>query len=687
MTENKILSTKIIDGTIFFFMILFVLSLSNSIFVNQIGYFGALIFVLARYAVTRENQFAKTGLELAFVLYILAEFLSFLFSDYQSQAINNLLKRAVLIPIIYTVIAATADLQRGKLYFKLYIAGTLITVLIYLYFSYYYVINNLYGITQSGPSLFQYPITASEIVSFTVIFLFAFLVNEKTSMRNKILLLIAFLLSSLALISTYKRTGWIGAVFGLLIILVMKKQWKVLAAGVIAIVIVFMMQKDYSEVKVFNFQNENQLTQLYSFPTKGRAISVSELDGYEIVSDYDNGLSIYNDSLLIKNKKLPGAVKSFSHWKNDFYIAYLEDTRFLILNRNNLDFNITGKLVSPGFTISYKVANDYLYVLDSDSGLTVFTNPLKLKNRFRFPQFSGNNNFFVDSSIITFASKISGFTIYSLEEYLPGRKLFENNKPNFEKYYYSAGKILAAYPDGLELIKYDSTGLTLVEKFSSINNVYRITEKDSSFLIVKKSGEIYILYKNNNGKFIVIKSANLTFVPTSVNYINNKLYFTNVKRSRLQSIFDPYLPSNFVRLALWRAGLKIFSDYPIFGVGDIDLAEYYKQYKRDFDKEIQGHMHNNFIHFLVTLGLVGFLVLMYLFVKIILMDLKIIRETKAIPFVSSYALGTFAVFCAFLVSGLTELNFWDQEITTLIWFTFGLNIVLYQYSLKSELKT
>jgi len=180
----------------------------------------------------------------------------------------------------------------------------------------------------------------------------------------------------------------------------------------------------------------------------------------------------------------------------------------------------------------------------------------------------------------------------------------------------------------------------------------------------------------------ISRTFNLKFIPNSTSYINGKLYLTNVKRSRLLSIFDPYIPSNFNRIALWRAGFEIFKDYPLFGVGDIDLAEYYKQYKRPYDKEIQGHMHNNFIHFLVTLGLFGLLALLFLFTKMIIIDFKIYKKVKDQPFLSSLALGTLASFCGILAAGLTELNFWDHEIQTLVWFTFGLNIALFLLSKK-----
>ncbi len=90
MTDKKSNFVKIIDWAIFVFIIIFLLSLSNSIFINQVGYFGALLLILIRFGITRENQFTRTGLEFALLCYIAAEFLSAIFSDYSSLAFNNL---------------------------------------------------------------------------------------------------------------------------------------------------------------------------------------------------------------------------------------------------------------------------------------------------------------------------------------------------------------------------------------------------------------------------------------------------------------------------------------------------------------------------------------------------------------------------------------------------------------------
>ena len=54
----------------------------------------------------------------------------------------------------------------------------------------------------------------------------------------------------------------------------------------------------------------------------------------------------------------------------------------------------------------------------------------------------------------------------------------------------------------------------------------------------------------------------------------------------------------------------------VFGVGDIDLSKLYKKYKRAEDKELQGHLHNNFFHILATLGALGLSAYFFLMYKL-----------------------------------------------------------------------
>ncbi len=687
MSEKKSSAITFLDYSIFFFIVVFLLSISNSIFVNQLGYYGALILILVKAAVTKENRFSKTGLEFALLWYITALILSTIFSSEFSASFHNLLKRILLIPIIFTIIASVKNFNDAKKIFLIYIAGTLVTVLIYLYFSFQYYIQDLYSVHESGPSIFQYPITASEIISFTVIFLFAFLVNEKTSLRNKLFLFIGFSLSLLALFSTYKRTGWMGAAFGILVILIVKKQWKIILPGAALIVLFLLTQKNISEVITYSV-NQNDIKLKYSFATNGKAYNVNQLGSEIVVSDYDNGLLIYKDSNLVSQIKLPYAVKDFNNWKDNYYVASLADTRFVLMDFVSGNLKPLKEFYSPGYTASQASANGFFYVLDKDSGLSIFTNPNELTSVIRYPQFVDYIFLFADTTKLFLCNPDSGFVAYQLKNGLPSDKPIFYKKEKFSFIFYSTPYLFLENKYGLNIYKIHSSGLQKIITFEEIKGINQITADGNRFAVSTSNNSFYILEENDAVEFVISLKKNFDYQPTSLKLTEDQILTTRVesKQSRLLGMFDPYHQSNFTRLALWQAGIKIFLDHPAFGVGDIDLANYYKQYKKPYHKEIQGHLHNNFFHVLATLGMFGLLAVVFLFIKIILIDWKIFKQLKNIPFASSYSLGALAAFCGFLVSGLTELNFWDHEITTLIWFTFGLNVAFLR-SAKPEKDT
>jgi len=146
-------------------------------------------------------------------------------------------------------------------------------------------------------------------------------------------------------------------------------------------------------------------------------------------------------------------------------------------------------------------------------------------------------------------------------------------------------------------------------------------------------------------------------------------------RERAASIFDPTTTSNLTRIHMITTGWRMFLDYPLVGTGDIDLRKLYVTYITPLNDAEGGHLHNNFMMLLVTLGFIGFFAIMAIFIKIFLAELEIVRGTRDHWLYGSTALGCLAAYVGFHVNGLFEWNFGDHEIAVLLWFTVGAALV------------
>ncbi|HZW37924.1 MAG TPA: O-antigen ligase family protein [Ignavibacteriaceae bacterium] len=667
--NNKIV--KIVDGLILTFMVIFLVSLTNSIFVNQLGYYGCLLLILFRGMYLKKNPFSKTGLEYAFLFFIAAELISLIFSIDPQQALHNMLKRVLIIPIVYVIVASAKNTKQGRNFFYIYIGASLVTIIIYLFFSYKYYINNLYNITGSGPSIFQYPITAGEILSFTAIFLFAFLLNEKGTLKQKGFTLALFLISCAALFSTYKRTSWLGAAFGILSIIILRKQWKILFVFGAIVALILVGSKNISEVNYYKI-NRNFLVKQQTIDTKGRAVSLVKNNNKILIADYENGIKETNGNELTEKLKLPSPVVTLNKLSSRYFLAQLLDTRFVLIERKTSgSMSAVKEFLSPGYTSNYSILNNNLFVLDKDSGLTIFTNIISDSTAHRYPQVTGDY-IFTDSINIAVFSNGTGLNIYdkNLNKKVEGKF----KKANYV--FYDNGEVLVARQNRLVLFRYDST-LVKVDFNDDIQKIYNIKKENDEYLITTLNKKLYIV-KNTQFKLNILHSFILDYVPADVVLTNDAIVLSNVKQSRILSIFDPYHPANAGRISFWKAGWKMFLDRPITGLGDIDLNKPFTEYKTKYDKEIQGHLHNNFIHILAVLGIIGLAAFVYLLYRMFIVNMKIYQSYGFnSPFLSSYALGTLGAFFAFIFAGLTELNFFDHEIATLLYFTFGLNFALY----------
>jgi hypothetical protein len=65
---------------------------------------------------------------------------------------------------------------------------------------------------------------------------------------------------------------------------------------------------------------------------------------------------------------------------------------------------------------------------------------------------------------------------------------------------------------------------------------------------------------------------------------------------------------------------------------------------------------------------------MFLLIKVFILYIKNFMMLRNEPFAASFALGASGSYLAFLISGLTEWNFGDHEIITMVWFMLAISI-------------
>jgi O-antigen ligase len=148
-------------------------------------------------------------------------------------------------------------------------------------------------------------------------------------------------------------------------------------------------------------------------------------------------------------------------------------------------------------------------------------------------------------------------------------------------------------------------------------------------------------------------------------------------QERIQSMVDPSHPANVERTHMWRAGLEIFKDHPLAGVGLMDQSELYEQYRSSEARESHGHFHNIFVQVAAARGILGLAAFVYLLWA---MGAAILRGRRAAqsvsPFANALATGAFGAYLGFILSGLFEWNFGDSEVIMVVYFLVGLAIAI-----------
>ena len=167
-------------------------------------------------------------------------------------------------------------------------------------------------------------------------------------------------------------------------------------------------------------------------------------------------------------------------------------------------------------------------------------------------------------------------------------------------------------------------------------------------------------------------------------------------RERLLSVLDPSHPWNQQRTLMWEAGLRMFRDHPVTGVGLQDLHPLYERYRSPKAWEPAGHLHSVPVQVAASMGVIGLVALATLFTTLALTVGRGIRRRlrevgadaaapdPAARLGAAVQLGAIGALAAFAVAGLFEWNLGDEEVLHPLYALIGLAWASRRWSAAAE---
>ena len=136
-------------------------------------------------------------------------------------------------------------------------------------------------------------------------------------------------------------------------------------------------------------------------------------------------------------------------------------------------------------------------------------------------------------------------------------------------------------------------------------------------------------------------------------------------QQRLASIADP--PPSEPRPIMWRTGLNMIEDRPIFGVGPERVGPLFSQYQPEDVTELPeayySHLHSIYIHYAAERGLPALAALLWLLITVLLDWRRALRRTAPGPSDRRFLLhGAIAATLGVMMTGCFDLALGDSEI-------------------------
>lgn len=143
-------------------------------------------------------------------------------------------------------------------------------------------------------------------------------------------------------------------------------------------------------------------------------------------------------------------------------------------------------------------------------------------------------------------------------------------------------------------------------------------------------------------------------------------------RERVLSLDAGSRDSIKTRISLWKTGIIILRDYPLFGIGPANLKQVYDRYRQPDipDKRTWSELHNQYLHIAAERGMAGISVYLW-FLAAALAMLYYSWKSRMYSPDGQLAAAGLACFAGFVVMSLTENAFFDSEVNLILWFILG----------------
>jgi O-antigen ligase len=132
-------------------------------------------------------------------------------------------------------------------------------------------------------------------------------------------------------------------------------------------------------------------------------------------------------------------------------------------------------------------------------------------------------------------------------------------------------------------------------------------------------------------------------------------------RQRALSILDPGHPSNYDRICMARAGLRMAADHPLTGIGLDMVKPSYEEYRvAGSIMDRPPHLHNNVIQIAAERGLLGLAAYLWILTAFAVAAWRGLERSRGR--VSPAIAGAAAAVLGITVSGLFEYYWGDAEV-------------------------